>query len=101
MERNVFFLCHFVVKLYLSQFTKPLISLLPKAVWFSCKIKPSSPYFHFVEDKVWLTSLHNFKYITVSLYVLYVLNMYVIFCVNRMLFTIRSINLFFMHNIKV
>ena len=35
------------------------------------------------------------------MHVLYVLNTYVKFRINRMLFTIRFINLFFMHNIRL
>ena len=35
------------------------------------------------------------------MHVLYVLNMYVKFRINRILFTIRFINLFFMHNIRL
>ena len=40
-----------------------------------------------------------FENLTVGLHVYYVLNMHVKFRVNQMLFTIWSINLFFMHNI--
>ena len=35
------------------------------------------------------------------MHVLYVLNTYVKFRINRILFTIRFINLFFMHNIRL
>ena len=42
----------------------------------------------------------NFENITIGLHVLYVLNACVKFCSNRMLFTIQSIKLFFMHNLK-
>ena len=42
-----------------------------------------------------------FKNLTIALHVLYVLNIHVKFCVNWMLFTIQSINLFFMHNFKL
>ena len=42
----------------------------------------------------------NFENITVGLHVLYVLNIRVKFCSNRMLFAIRSINLFSMHNFR-
>ena len=35
------------------------------------------------------------------MHVLYVLNTYVKFRINRMLFIIRFINLFFMHNIRL
>ena len=42
-----------------------------------------------------------FKNLTVGLHVLYVLNTYIKFCVNWILFTIRSINLFFMHHFRL
>ena len=41
----------------------------------------------------------NFENLTVEFYVPYVLNMHIIS--NRMLFTIRSINLFFIHNFRL
>ena len=40
----------------------------------------------------------NFKNLTVKLHVLYILNLYVKYCSNRVLFIIQSINLFLMHN---
>ena len=40
-----------------------------------------------------------FKNLTVGLHVLYVLNTYIKFCVNWILFTIHFINLFFMYNL--
>ena len=40
----------------------------------------------------------NFENLTSGLYVLYVLNMHVKFRTNKMLFTIRSINLCLVHN---
>ena len=40
-----------------------------------------------------------FENLIVGLHVLYVFNTYDKFCVNQMLFTIRSINLFFMYNL--
>ena len=42
-----------------------------------------------------------FENSTVGLHVLYILNMHVNFHINQMLFTIRSINLFFMHYFKL
>ena len=42
----------------------------------------------------------NFKSLTVEFHVLYILNMHIKFCSNWMLFTIRSINLFFIHNFR-
>ena len=42
----------------------------------------------------------NFENLTVEFHILYVLNMHIKFRSNRMLFTIRSINLFFIHNFK-
>ena len=39
-------------------------------------------------------------YIFIRLQILYILNMYVKFCLNRMLFTIWLINLFFIHNFR-
>ena len=39
----------------------------------------------------------NFKNLTVEFHVLYILNMHIKFCSNWMLFTIRSINLFFIY----
>ena len=40
----------------------------------------------------------NFENLTTEFRVLYVLNMHIKFCSNQMLVTIRSINLFFIHN---
>ena len=40
-----------------------------------------------------------FENLTVGLHVLYVLNIHVKFHSNRILFTIKSINLFFIHNL--
>ena len=40
----------------------------------------------------------NFKNLMIGLYVLYVLNMHVKFCSNRMLFIIQLKNIIFMHN---
>ena len=40
----------------------------------------------------------NFENLTVVLHILYILNTHVKFHSNLVLFTIRSINLFFMHN---
>ena len=40
-----------------------------------------------------------FENLLVELYILYALNMQVKFRSNQMLFTIRFINLFFMHNL--
>ena len=42
-----------------------------------------------------------FENITVKLHVLYTLNTHVKFCVNQILFTIWSINLYFIHNFKL
>jgi len=42
-----------------------------------------------------------FENITVEFYVLYVLKTYIKFHVNQMLFTIWSINLFFMYNFRL
>ena len=42
----------------------------------------------------------NFENLTIEFHVLYVLNMHIKFRSNRMLFTIRSINLFVIHNFK-
>ena len=42
----------------------------------------------------------NFENLTVRLHVLYILNTHVKFRSNRMLFTIRSINLFFIYNFR-
>ena len=43
----------------------------------------------------------DFENLTVDLYILYALNTYVKFCVNRILFTISSIILYFMYNFKL
>ena len=43
----------------------------------------------------------NFENTIVELHVLYVLNTHVKFHLNRMLFTIQSMNLFFMHNFRL
>ena len=42
----------------------------------------------------------NFENLTVEFHILYVLNMHIKFRSNRMLFTIRSKNLFFIYNFK-
>ena len=42
-----------------------------------------------------------FENLTIGLYVLYIFNMYANFHINRLLFTIRSINLFFMKYFKL
>ena len=42
----------------------------------------------------------NFENLIVKFHVLYVLNMHIKFCSNWMLFTIRLINLFFIHNFR-
>ena len=42
-----------------------------------------------------------FKNLTIELYVLYVLKTHVKFHVNRMLFTIQFVNLFFMNNVRL
>ena len=42
-----------------------------------------------------------FENLTVGLNVIYFLDTHVKLCVNQMLFTIQSINLFFMHNFKL
>ena len=42
-----------------------------------------------------------YENLTVELHILYVLNTYIKFCTNLMLFTIWSINLFFMHNFRL
>ena len=42
-----------------------------------------------------------FEYLTIRLHVLYVLNTYVKFHVNQMIFIIQSIDLFSMHNFKI
>ena len=54
-----------------------------------------------------ITPLNNlllnlyFKNLTIGLYVLYIFNMYANFHINRLLFTIRSINLIFMKYFKL
>ena len=42
-----------------------------------------------------------FENITVGLYILYIFKMHIKFCANKMLFTIQSINLFFMYNFRL
>ena len=42
----------------------------------------------------------NFKNLTIEFYVLYVFNIHIKFYSNWMLFTIQSINLFFIHNFR-
>ena len=42
----------------------------------------------------------TFENLTVEFYVLYIINMHIKFRSNQMLFTIRSINLFFIYNFK-
>ena len=41
------------------------------------------------------------KNITIKLHVFYVINMHVKFCINQILFTVQSINLFFKYNFKL
>ena len=76
--------------------------------WLGWHIKVSC---HILVDKVCrdINSLNssyiflldvNFENRIVKLQILYILNTYVKFCSNRMLFTIWSINLFFMHNFR-
>ena len=43
----------------------------------------------------------NHENLTIEFYVLYVLNMHTKFLLNQILFTIQSINLFFIHNFKL
>ena len=43
----------------------------------------------------------NFENLIVKFHVLYVLNMYINFHSNKMLFTIWLINLFFIHNFRL
>jgi len=42
-----------------------------------------------------------FKNSVIRLYVLYTFNIHTKFCVNQILFTIRSINLFFIYNLRL
>ena len=42
-----------------------------------------------------------FKNLSVGLHILYVVNTHIKFHVNRMLFTIQFINLFFKHNFRL
>ena len=42
----------------------------------------------------------NFENVTIEFYVLYIFYMHVKFCLNRILFRIRSIKLFFIYNFK-
>ena len=42
-----------------------------------------------------------FENLTIELHILYVLNKHVKFHINQILFSIRFINLFFMHNFKL
>ena len=42
----------------------------------------------------------NFENLVIEFHVPYVLNMYIKFRLNRMLFTFRSINLFFIHKFR-
>ena len=50
-------------------------------------------------NKINITSY--FENLTIELHVLYAHNTHVKFCVNRILFTIWSINLYIMHNFKL
>jgi len=63
-------------------------------------------------DKIWLQPIATtptkntnmnmyFENLIVGLYVLYILNKHVKFCINYMLFNIKSINLFFIHNFRL
>ena len=58
-----------------------------------------SPWLQFSLKK--LIKLHILKNSIVGLYILYVINTYFKFYVNRMLFTIRSLNLLFILNLKL
>ena len=40
----------------------------------------------------------NFKNLTVEFHFPYILNMHIKFCLNQILFNIRSINILFIHN---
>ena len=48
-----------------------------------------------------INNVTYFKKLTIELYVLYVLNTYVKFRFNHILFNIRLINLFFTYNFKL
>ena len=41
----------------------------------------------------------NFENLTVEFHILYILNKHISFYINQMLFIIRPINLFFIHNL--
>ena len=58
-----------------------------------------SPWLQFSLKK--LIKLHILKNLIVGLYILYVINTYFKFHVNQMLFTIRSLNLLFILNLKL
>ena len=42
----------------------------------------------------------NFENLTVKFHILYILNKHINFYINQMLFIIRPINLFFIHNFR-
>ena len=62
-------------------------------VFLSIGENPSNSSYMFLFDE-------NCENLTVELHFLYIFNTHVKFRLNQMLFTIRSINLFFIHNFK-
>ena len=66
-------------------------------------------FIYSIKEKIWLHLLLKKKFnidiyfenLTIELHDLYILNTYVKFHSNRILFTIRSINLFFMNNFRL
>ena len=62
-------------------------------VFLSIGENPSNSSYMFLFDE-------NCENLIVELHFLYIFNTHVKFRSNRMLFTIRSINLFFIHNFK-
>ena len=68
----------------------------------------NGPFFFLkIKDKITTISTKKinmiiyFENLIVRVYVLYILNKYIKFHVNKMLLIIRSINLFFIHNFRL
>ena len=70
-------------------------------VSFQISLKINSSNFNFIYIYIYIYIFNvNFKNLIVKFYVSYVLNIHIKFCLNRILFIIQLINLFFIHNFR-
>ena len=70
-------------------------------VSFQISLKINSSNFNFIFIYIYIYIFNvNFKNLIVKFYVSYVLNIHIKFCLNRILFIIQLINLFFIHNFR-